>query len=106
MFQFFRRKKQTPSVCCRFTTGKNPDKTLLKTYTDTEHLSRFLFRCNECGCLFFYEFYEIVDYSGDGDDKIYTTFIHVEDERDADSFAYLPPFDLLMEMSKRPHIKD
>jgi len=55
----------------------------IKSYEESSHYDRLLVRCNSCGELFLYEFYEYVDFSG-GNDKIYCTYIPVENEEEAD----------------------
>jgi len=37
----------------------------VKTYVDSSHLMRDLFRCEECGHLYFVEFYEEIDWHGE-----------------------------------------
>ncbi len=49
----------------------------LETYVDENHLMRRLLRCRECGQLYFYEFYEEIDWE-DGDDPQFVTYIPVE----------------------------
>ena len=44
---------------------------------DESHLTRSILKCRECGQLYFYEFYEIVDWE-DGDDKQYSTYFPVD----------------------------
>ena len=46
----------------------------VETYTHESHLYRALVKCCECGQLYFYEFYERVDWD-DGDDAQYSTYI-------------------------------
>jgi hypothetical protein len=48
----------------------------VEEYVDDNHLSRSLWKCQECGQLYFYEWYEWVDWN-DGNDKIYATLIPV-----------------------------
>ena len=57
------------------------------------HLSRSLLRCRECGQLYFYEFYEIVDWVN-GNDPQYTTYIPTTMEEVAD-LAAMSIWDLL-----------
>jgi hypothetical protein len=66
-------------------------------YVDESHLTRSLFRCRECGQLYFHEWYEWVDWD-DGDDKHYSTMIPVQTHeqaaqlKDADVFTLLGYF--------------
>jgi hypothetical protein len=66
----------------------------LETFEDDLHLHRTLERCTECGQLYFYEFYEFVDFDG-GKDGQYKTWIPVEDEEQAESLARLDVHELL-----------
>jgi hypothetical protein len=50
---------------------------LLETFVDESHLDRDLLKCKECGQLYFFEFYEEIDWE-DGDDPQYWTYIPVE----------------------------
>ena len=50
---------------------------LLETFVDESHLERDLLKCKECGQLYFFEFYEEIDWE-DGDDPQYWTYIPVE----------------------------
>jgi len=43
---------------------------------DESHFARSLLRCRECGQLYSYEFFEIVDWE-EGNDKQYSTFVPV-----------------------------
>lgn len=49
----------------------------LERYIDDSHLIRSLYKCRECGQLYFYEGYEWVDWDK-GNDKYYSTFIPVQ----------------------------
>jgi hypothetical protein len=51
--------------------------TLLDTYADDSHLSRRLLKCRECAQLYFFEFYEEIDWL-DSKDPQYVTYIPVE----------------------------
>jgi hypothetical protein len=59
----------------------------VKTYCDDSHLTRRLTRCS-CGQLYFYEWYEIIDW-GEGNDPQYVTCIPVTDETMADELNTL-----------------
>ena len=48
----------------------------LETFVDRSHLSRDLLKCRECGQLYFFEFYEEIDWE-DSDDPQYWTYIPV-----------------------------
>jgi hypothetical protein len=69
----------------------------VESYEDESHLVRSLYKCKECGQLYFYEWYEWVDWKG-GNDKMYTTFIPVQTEEEieelkmTDNFTLMPYF--------------
>ena len=47
----------------------------VETFVDTSHLERTLFKCRECGQLYFYEYYEHVDF---GDEASARQFIRIQ----------------------------
>ena len=49
----------------------------IECYEDSSHLTRSLYKCKECGQLYFHEWYEWVDWE-DGNDKMYTTLVPVQ----------------------------
>lgn len=57
---------------------------LLDTYIDESHLWRYLLKCRECGQLYFFEFYEEIDWVG-GDDAQYVKYIPVETPEDIEA---------------------
>ena len=67
---------------------------LIETYVDESHLSRRLVKCRECGQLYFFEFYEEIDWV-DGDDPQYTTYIPVETDEDIQTLKKSSQFELL-----------
>ena len=66
----------------------------LHTYVDDSPLIRRLLRCADCGQLYFYEFYEEVDFD-DGEDPQYRSYIPATDEDAAATLAKMMPFELL-----------
>jgi hypothetical protein len=66
----------------------------IASYADGSHWSRCLLKCRECGQLYFYEFYESIDWDG-GDDPQYSTYIPVETEAEIDALKGEPPLGLL-----------
>ena len=66
----------------------------VKTFTEESHLTRRLLKCNRCEQLYFYEFYETIDWA-DGKDPQYVTYIPVESEGDAERLATMTVMDLL-----------
>ena len=49
----------------------------IESYEDDSHLARSLYKCKECGHLYFFEWMEWVDWE-DGDDRQYSTLFPVE----------------------------
>jgi hypothetical protein len=68
---------------------------ILKEYTNDSHLGRLLIKCKECGQLYFYEFYEVVDFDK-GNDSQYVTYIPIISIENADQMAKMTPFELLL----------
>jgi hypothetical protein len=68
---------------------------VVETFTDESHLSRSLLRCRECGQLYFYEFYERVDWD-DGDDAQYQTYIPVPTRDEAERMKDVDVFALML----------
>jgi hypothetical protein len=66
----------------------------VETYEDDSHLRRALLKCRECGQLYFYEFYEHVDWDN-GDDAQYSTYIPVPARDEALRMKDLPVYELL-----------
>ncbi len=56
---------------------------VVKDFEDSSHFDRSLLRCRACGQLYFYEFYEEIDWAN-GNDPTYRTWVPVE-EKDVDS---------------------
>ncbi|MBN2326835.1 MAG: hypothetical protein JXR73_06750 [Candidatus Omnitrophica bacterium] len=67
---------------------------LMETYVDDSHLSRRLLKCRECGQLYFFEFYEEIDWV-DGDDPQYSTYIPVETGEEVQALKNSSQFGLL-----------
>jgi hypothetical protein len=67
---------------------------LIKTYEDESHLFRYLLRCKRCGQLYFFEFYEEIDWEN-GDDPQNTTYIPINTAKEADALHALSPIELL-----------
>jgi hypothetical protein len=64
--------------------AKEPGFERIETYVDGDHLDRHLLRCRECGQLYFYEFYEEIDWDG-GNDPQYRTYIPVESDTEIEA---------------------
>jgi hypothetical protein len=100
LFEFIRLR---PPIQC--VLWEHPDRVKAKfaegfdeieSYEDGSHLTRSLYKCRECGQLYFYEWYEWVDWK-QGNDKMYTTLIPVQQEdvealKDTDSFNLMRYF--------------
>jgi hypothetical protein len=67
---------------------------LVETYVDEAHWWRHLLECRECGQLYFFEFYERIDWEG-GDDPQYTTFVPVDGQEEIERLKACSPFELL-----------
>lgn len=66
----------------------------IESYEDNSHLTRSLYKCCECGQLYFYEWYEWVDWK-DGNDKMYTTLIPVQTQAEIEALKETDTFTLL-----------
>jgi hypothetical protein len=64
-----------------------------ESYEDSSHPTRSLYKCKECGQLYFHEWYEWVDWK-EGNDKTYTTLIPVQAE-DVEARKDTDVFDLM-----------
>jgi len=67
---------------------------LVAQYADEAHLRRYLLKCRECGQLYFFEFYEWIDWEK-GNDPQYTKLIPVSTVEQATELACLEPSALL-----------
>lgn len=67
---------------------------IVKTYEKESHVVRELLKCSECGQLYFYEFYEEIDWEN-GNDPQYRTAIPVESEDQADKMAKMSQVEIL-----------
>lgn len=65
------------------------------------HYRRALLRCKSCGQLYFYEFYEWIDWQG-GNDPQYRTWVPVESRYEIETLLATNPFSLL-KFSPRLH---
>jgi hypothetical protein len=53
----------------------------VEAYEDSSHLTRSLYKCRECGQLYFHEWYEWVDWD-QGNDKQYSTLVPVQTQEE------------------------
>ncbi len=74
---------------------------LLETFADDSHFWRYLLKCKECGQLYFYEFYEWIDWE-EGNDPQYVKFIPVETKYEIETLKKTNIFELL-KFSPRLH---
>ncbi len=66
----------------------------IKTYEDSSHFVRNLFRCTDCGQLYFDEFLEFVDFES-GIDTQYSNIFPVTTIEEADEMSKESPLELL-----------
>jgi hypothetical protein len=66
----------------------------IECYEDTSHLVRCLYKCRECGQLYFYEWYEWVDWD-EGNDRSYTTLIPVQTPAEIEALKQTSPMTLM-----------
>jgi hypothetical protein len=67
---------------------------LIDTYAHESHLRRYLLKCRECGQLYFFEFYEWVDWEN-GNDPQYSKYIPVSNLDEAEMLKNAETHDLL-----------
>lgn len=67
---------------------------MVREYEEDSHLMHRLYRCRKCGQLYFYEFYEEIDWA-EGNDPQYRTLVPVEDEGSAELLSRKAPIELL-----------
>ena len=65
-----------------------------QTFVDESHLSRELLRCKDCGQLYFFEFYEEIDWE-DGNDPQFSTYVPVETGAEIEMLKKASPIKLL-----------
>jgi hypothetical protein len=68
---------------------------LIDTYADEIHLRRYLLKCRECGQLYFFEFYEWIDWEH-GNDPQYSKYIPVPTMDDAQMLRKASQAELLL----------
>lgn len=66
----------------------------VQSYEDTSHLTRALYKCRECGQLYFYEWYEWVDWGG-GNDRSYSTLLPVQTQEQIEALKQTDIFGLM-----------
>ena len=68
---------------------------LIDTYADESHLRRYLLKCRECGQLYFFEFYEWIDWEH-GNDPQYSKYIPVSTVDEAQTLRKASQAELLL----------
>lgn len=68
---------------------------LIDTYAHESHLVRYLLKCRECGQLYFFEFYEWIDWEH-GEDPQYSKYIPVPTVEDAQMLRKATQAELLL----------
>lgn len=80
---------KNPSQCLLWNkthlTPADLDLELLKVFQRDAHIERDLFKCRECGQLFFHEWYEHVNFTHDA--YMYDTYIPVETDDDVKTLS-------------------
>ena len=66
----------------------------VEQYVNESHFGQCLLKCNECSQLYFFAFYEKVDWD-DGDDAQYWTYVPVDTIGEVEQFRSLGPLGLL-----------
>jgi hypothetical protein len=67
----------------------------VESYEDSSHSERCLYKCCQCGQLYFYEWWEWVDWD-DGNDKTYTTLIPVQTREEIEAMKRTDSFGLML----------
>jgi hypothetical protein len=66
---------------------------LLETYEEESHFWRYLLKCRECSQLYFYEFYEEIDWEK-GNDAQQSTYVPVNSQEEAEILKMKSSFEL------------
>jgi hypothetical protein len=67
----------------------------VETFVDENHCHRSLLKCRECGQLYFFEFYEEIDWAG-GNDPQYCTYIPVDTHEEISALKKTDRWGILM----------
>lgn len=76
--------------------------TCLNTFVDESHLFRYLLQCKKCRQLYFFEFYEEIDWEA-GDDPQYCTYIPINTAEEADELNKKNQLELLGVLPRLQH---
>jgi hypothetical protein len=74
----------------------------VEIFVDESHLSRELLRCKDCGQLYFFEFYEEIDWEA-GDDPQYSKYIPVDTGAEIEMLKKASPLQLLQYFPQLRH---
>jgi hypothetical protein len=67
---------------------------LIERFDDTSHLMHALIKCRECGQLYYYEYYDEIDFE-DGDDPVYMTYIPVDTDEEIERLKAMSRSELM-----------
>lgn len=67
---------------------------LVERFDDTSHLMHSLIKCRECGQLYYYEYYDEVDYE-DGDEPVFLTYIPVDTDEEIERLKAMSRSELM-----------
>lgn len=92
-------KTVMPIQCHLWRANLSPDELVdqfkpFKIYSESSHLDRAIMSCKHCGQLYFYEWYEEIDWKH-GNDPQYSTWIPVASTLDADRMNELNSLEIL-----------
>jgi len=65
----------------------------LKILADECHLFRYILKCKRCGQIYFFEFYEVIDWVA-GNDPQYSTYIPISTIKEAEKLNTKSSFEL------------
>jgi len=67
---------------------------LIETFVEESHWWRYLLKCRECGHLYFFEFYEWIDWEH-GNDPQYSTYLPVDSDEEIEILKKTTQIELL-----------
>lgn len=95
--QRIRQRMSEPTGCVLWADPSFIDRQAMKesfeqigTFQDESHWRQYLLKCRECGQLYFFEFYEEVDWQ-DGDDPQFCTWVPIASEQDMGALVKAEP---------------
>ncbi len=66
----------------------------VERYEDSSHMARSLYKCRECGQLYFFEWWEWVDWDK-GNDKMYSTLLPVQTKEEGEALNRTNVYELM-----------